>query len=233
MRRCARCNAEVSDNDNFCRGCGTQMTGENNSHTFKPQAEAQHSVSMSGLVPPEILAQGEHPVYETRPLLWPLSIGPIGVIILGLFIVAISGFASQSISGFVRQLELEPYFTQDVAQLVLAIIMFIGIAMLLAGLLRILTRWLRWRYTIYAVTDRRVLRQTGIIGKSYIDCPVSKVQTVYLDIPVLGRIFGYGTIRLATAGAAWVEMQWEGVKQPREAQRVLNEVIQQASGGTG
>lgn len=196
---------------------------------YRQPREAVGNAEERALVPSEVLTPGEHPIYGTRPLLRSLLIGPIGVVILGLTIVAVSGVAARlELEAYLAPLELEPYSTGDLVQLILTFIRFIGIAVSLAGLVRILIVWLRWRYTIYVVTDRRILRQTGIIGKSYVDCPLGKVHTVYLDIPILGRIFGYGTIRVATAGEAWIGMQWEGVGKPRRAQQVLSEAIQQA-----
>jgi membrane protein YdbS with pleckstrin-like domain len=198
----------------------------------RQHSEAVGNAEGQAVIPAEALASGEHTVYGTRPLLWSLLIGPTGVIILGLSIIAVSGFAARlELEPYFALLELEPYSARDVVQLILAVIRFTGIAVSLAGLVRILITWLRWRYTIYAITDRRILRQTGIIGKSYVDCPLGKVHTIYLDIPILGRIFGFGTIRVATAGAAWIGMQWDGVGQPRKAQQVLNELIQQSAIG--
>lgn len=102
---------------------------------------------------------------------------------------------------------------------------------MLLGIPWVLFLWLRWRYTVYAATNRRVLCQTGIISKSYVDCPLGKVQTVYLEVPIFGRINNFGTVRVATAGEARVEIEWKNVKEPMNAQRILNEIIDKFSHG--
>ena len=192
-----------------------ELTKEAKPYVVKPEAETLVSYGPK-LMPQEILATDEQPLYETRPLLWPRLIGPIILAMLGIVIYVVA-----------QQFELGmgADFVQRLAQSVLIVVGWLGIAALVFGLLSILWRWMRWRYTIYAVTNQRILRQSGVISKSYVDCSLSRVQSVFLEIPILGRIFGFGTIRIATAGTAGIEIEWKAVKQPRTVQRVLNEAI--------
>ena len=113
------------------------------------------------------------------------------------------------------------------------VVLYILGLLLVAGALWVFYRWLRWRYTIYAATNRRVLCQAGIVSKSYVDCPLGKVQTVYVEISAFGRMNNFGTVRVATAGEAKVEIEWRDVKSPTKAQRILNEIIDKHTRGTG
>jgi membrane protein YdbS with pleckstrin-like domain len=153
--------------------------------------------------PKHVLTEGEVPLFETRPLLWIRLMGPVLLIV---FFVAVLAVAS---AGFGATWLLYG----------------IGVVFLL-GIAWVFLIWLQWRYTIYAATNRRVLCQTGILSKSYVDCPLGKVQTVYLDVPLFGRMNNFGTVRVATAGEAKVEIEWRSVKDPLRTQRVLNEIIQ-------
>ncbi|MEE8469759.1 MAG: PH domain-containing protein [Dehalococcoidia bacterium] len=110
-------------------------------------------------------------------------------------------------------------------------ILYVLGAVLLFGAPWIFLKWLQWRYTIYAATNRRILCQTGIISKSYVDCPLDKVQTVYLEIPIFGRMNNFGTVRVATAGEVGVEIEWINVREPMKTQRALNEIIQKYGRG--
>lgn len=179
------------------------------------ESDKQHIVQP----PLEMLTTGERSLYEIRPLLWPYMARPSLLIIVGIIIAV-----------FAQQIQLE--FLRDIEELVslaliTSVIGWIGIALSCIGLLAILIRCLRWRFTVYTITNRRILRQTGIIAKSYVDCSLSKVQTLYLRIPILGRIFDFGTIHMATAGTNSTEMQWECVRHPRNTHRILNETIEQ------
>ena len=181
-------------------------------------AEEESQVQNATQPQQELLTIGEHAVYATRPLIWPSLIRPALLIITGITIFIVS-----------RQIQLEfPVEIEELisATLVTSIIGWFGLLVLCSGLLKMLIRFLRWRYTAYTITNRRILRQTGIIGKSYVDCSLGKVQTLYLSIPTLGRLLDFGTIRIATAGTDSTEIQWEGVRHPREAHRILNETIE-------
>ncbi len=191
-------------------------------HAKKGQLESGVEIAVGQgqmIVPQEIMITGEHPLYETRPLLWPFLVRPTLWIIVGIVITAV---AQQIQLEFIRVIE------EIISlELIRSIIWWIGITVLIIGLLGILTKYLRWRYTGYTVTNRRILHQTGVIGKSYTGCLMNKVQNLYLQIPILGRTFNFGTIRIATAGTSWIEMQWKYVKEPRKVYRILNEALEQ------
>jgi uncharacterized membrane protein YdbT with pleckstrin-like domain len=171
------------------------------------------------LLPPEILITGEYPLYETRPLLWPLLIRPGLVAVVGIIIMVIAPqLQLEFIHAIAEEIPLNP---------IRLFILWFGVALLVIGLFRILGRVLRWRNTVYTVTNRRLLRQTGIVGKSYVDCSLRRVQNVFMDVTILGRIFGFGTIRVATAGVAGIEIYWKNVREPLKVHRELNEAIEQ------
>ena len=173
------------------------------------------------LLPQQILTAGEQPLYETRPLLWPVLVRPALVTIVGIIILAIAP-------------QIPLVFIDSVVELlslnvILLIINWAGIVVSSAGLLGVLVRLLRWKHTAYTITNRRVLHQTGVLGKSYMDCSLSGIQNIYMDMTLFGRIFRFGTIRIATSGTAGIEIRWKNVKDPITFYRKLNEAIQQAT----
>jgi membrane protein YdbS with pleckstrin-like domain len=205
MAKCINCGAYVSESDKFCRNCGEKIVSEIPGHISEVETAFHED---SGIIPREILTEGEKISFEIRPVLWLWLVAPILGALLGIIISIAAQFLPES-----------------VPTVIITSITWLSIVILIIALIFILSAILRWRYTAYASTNRRIIRQTGIVGKSYIDCPLNKVQTVYLQIPVLGRIFDFGTIRFATAGAAWVEIDWENVRQPRKIQRILSEIM--------
>jgi len=205
MTKCMNCDAEVSETDRFCRSCGKEIARREASSPIETESVVYES---PGMIPREILAPGENLSFETRPVLWLFLVGPAMWAIIGIVIAIAAQF-----------------IPKDVPSAVITAITWLGVAIIIVALISIALRILRWRYTAYAATNRRIICQKGIIGKSYVDCPLQKVQTVYVQIPVLGRIFGFGTVRFATAGAAWIEIHWENVKEPRRVQRMLSEIM--------
>jgi len=184
------------------------------------ESKMQAVGSSAMLLPQQILTAGEHPLYETRPLLWPVLVRPALVTIVGIIILAIAPQIPLAfINSVVELLSLN---------VILSIISWAGIVVSFTGLLGVLVRFLRWKRTAYTITNRRALYQTRVLGKSYMDCSLSGIQNIYMDITFFGRIFGFGTIRMATSGTAGIEIRWKNVKDPITVYRRLNEAIQQS-----
>ena len=70
-----------------------------------------------------------------------------------------------------------------------------GIAVLLA-----IYEWLRLRSLEYGVTNKRVIFKKGIIGRQTEEMKIGSIETVEIDQGVLGRILGYGDVKLTGRG---------------------------------
>jgi uncharacterized membrane protein YdbT with pleckstrin-like domain len=64
-----------------------------------------------------------------------------------------------------------------------------------------LRAWIRRATTEFAITDRRVIYKSGLIRRHTLEMNRSKVESVDVDQPILGRVFGFGTIVLRGTGA--------------------------------
>jgi len=58
---------------------------------------------------------------------------------------------------------------------------------------------LRWQNDKFVVTNRRVIHASGIFSKNILDSSLNKINDVILQQSWMGRIFGYGTIKILTA----------------------------------
>ncbi len=65
----------------------------------------------------------------------------------------------------------------------------------LFGVIRNVADWLNERYII---TNRRVMEVQGIVNKHVTDSALEKVNDVELNQSVVGRVLGYGTVRIIT-----------------------------------
>lgn len=75
-----------------------------------------------------------------------------------------------------------------------------GIALLIAGLVAILTGMLRRNATEMAVTTRRVMIKTGLTSRRTIEMLLNKVESIEVSETTFGRIVGYGTIVVIGTG---------------------------------
>jgi hypothetical protein len=74
-----------------------------------------------------------------------------------------------------------------------------AIALLIVGLIIVAYRYWNWWATDYAVTNRRLLKVTGILNKRSTDSSLEKVNDAILTQPLLGRMLNYGDLEILTA----------------------------------
>ncbi len=93
---------------------------------------------------------------------------------------------------------------------VVSLVIFTGLTYVLEGRYWILLfdifplLYLLWEIMVrqsreYIVTDRRVVKQEGLFSKYSFDASLDKVNNVFHEQSLLGRVFGYGTVGLETA----------------------------------
>ena len=97
--------------------------------------------------------------------------------------------------------------------LLLAIPTF-GIALLAA-----IYEWIRLRSIEQGVTNRRVVRKTGIVSRQTEELRLASIETIDLHQTAWGRIFGFGDIVLTGRGES--SMIFGRLARPLEAKRAI------------
>ena len=57
-----------------------------------------------------------------------------------------------------------------------------------------------WRSRSWILTDRRLIRHTGVINIQERSIPLKNIQNVDYNASLLGRMLGYGNLRVESAG---------------------------------
>lgn len=81
------------------------------------------------------------------------------------------------------------------------------------------------RYNIWAVTNRRVIDECGIITHKAKESPIEKINNVDIVQTIMGRMFGYGKVQIQTAatyGESWIDY----VENPKELQDAILKQIE-------
>lgn len=79
---------------------------------------------------------------------------------------------------------------------------FIGVGIfIIVSLLITLWSLLVWHFQSYAIVDSGIHRRSGIIIKSHEHMRWDRVQTVEIEQRLFGRIFGFGSVKVDSAGA--------------------------------
>jgi len=130
--------------------------------------------------PDELLVEGERVVLHTHPH-WKMLIGPILVFLVT---VGVAAFLAAVVSA---------QSWAWIAWIALAVV-----AVVLVGRFTVLP-FVRWRTTHFVVTTRRVLVREGLVSRSGMDIPMTRINTVQFRHTVLERMLGCGTLVVESA----------------------------------
>jgi hypothetical protein len=95
----------------------------------------------------------------------------------------------------------------------------------LAGTLYLLWRYLNWRHDWFVATDKRFLLFYGFIRRKVAMMPLTKVTDMTFDRSIMGRIIGYGTFLLESAGQDQALGHIEYVPQAERHYRAICTVL--------
>lgn len=90
------------------------------------------------------------------------------------------------------------------------------------ALLSFWPRWLLYRYSRFEVTSRGVALQKGWLSRRRVEATYSKVTDVAVAQDILGRILGYGTITINTAGSNEAPVVFAGVPDPESVKATID-----------
>jgi uncharacterized membrane protein YdbT with pleckstrin-like domain len=112
------------------------------------------------------------------------------------------------------------YDTQTDARRDLAsILVIVGGLCLLIGAVLILSAWFHRWITEISVTTHRVIYKTGFIRRHTVEMNMDKVETVDVDQSILGRLLGFGTIRVRGTGQSIESLR--GIAHPIELRNAI------------
>jgi len=82
---------------------------------------------------------------------------------------------------------------------------------LLLGLILIIYVELARASTTYTITDRRVIKEVGILGKSTTSTIYKQITDVHMKQSFIQQLLGIGTIGINTAGTSGMEILIAGI----------------------
>ena len=78
-------------------------------------------------------------------------------------------------------------------------------------------KWLSLRCQENGVTNKRVIHKRGIISRTTDEMKLSSIETVDLDQSVMGRLLGFGTVRITGRGIS--DLVLKGIDDPLQVKR--------------
>lgn len=96
-----------------------------------------------------------------------------------------------------------------------------------AGLaaLRLCWQVMDWLSRVYVLTDRRIVTRGGVVRLSVYQAPLKNIQHTAVFAGMRERLFGLGTVGVATAGSDTFDSLWVMISQPHHVHRTVAEAV--------
>lgn len=166
------------------------------------------SIGTDALVPADLLDGGEIVILAIKPSLW---------------FVLFKSFRWLSATGFV--IVLAQWLGSGALPVPQAMVVQGAVAV--AGA-RLGFALLQWVSRLYILTNRRIMRLTGIFNVDLFECQLTRIQSTFLTLTWYERLTGVGTISFAVPGAGTVEVSWTHVNNPLELHERVRSAIHRA-----
>ena len=93
----------------------------------------------------------------------------------------------------------------------------LGLAWLVA-----IPKYMRLKCTEHGSTNKRVIIKTGFISRKTDEMRIKSIEKVVIEKTLMGRIFGYGSIRMTGKGVS--DMIFKGMSDPLEVKKTIESV---------
>ncbi|MEK6888640.1 MAG: PH domain-containing protein [Nanoarchaeota archaeon] len=156
----------------------------------------------------KVLDEHEKVLWEGKPKFWPFFLSGFAGVIFGLIFLVVGGiFVFAGVASGNYWFILLPHFWIGVA-------FVFGIPIYKA---------LVWKHTYYAVTNKRVLVQKGLIGRDFEMIDFDQITNAEVRVGLLDILFGRhsGSILLSTAGT-FTYVRMRQVQKPYTLSHVEN-----------
>jgi membrane protein YdbS with pleckstrin-like domain len=104
-------------------------------------------------------------------------------------------------------------------------------ALLVLGAGRVLVASLQWASKLYVLTNRRVLRFSGVFNVHLVECPLSRVATCGLALGPYSRVLSVGTVETSPTSEHFAAVRWEHVNQPEQVLAAVERAVRRSRNG--
>ena len=103
--------------------------------------------------------------------------------------------------------------------------------LLLVGIVWVGYNIVEWLSAHFGVTNMRVLRYEGLLRRSSSETLLKTLTDVRLEEPAIGRMLGFGNLRILTASGRAGEDDWRTVAKAKELRTAIQEQLAAVTGG--
>ncbi len=111
---------------------------------------------------------------------------------------------------------------------VIVAVIVIVLALVVGGM-----RYLKWRYIKYVLTNRRIIRERGVLSRDVESIELGRIQNTNVHRPLGDRFVGAGNIAIESAGEDGVELLYRVPRCEHFYAQLLEAIDGWRQGGAG
>jgi len=100
-----------------------------------------------------------------------------------------------------------------------------GVLLIVAALLHLAQRFVKWYSTNFVITTERCIYREGIVSKRGIEIPLDRINTIFFHQRLIERLFGAGTLHIESAGEMGIQ-KFKDVRDPMAVQNTLYQAME-------
>jgi len=99
-------------------------------------------------------------------------------------------------------------------------LLWVALAAFVVDLVATLARFVVWRTTTFAVSDKRVAYQSGLVSRRGVSIPLNRVNNVNFSQGVVDRMLNNGTVTIESAGQTG-DSVFENIPDPQTVRQMI------------
>jgi uncharacterized membrane protein YdbT with pleckstrin-like domain len=100
-------------------------------------------------------------------------------------------------------------------------IVYVVIALIVASMVWVVVRYLKWMTTNFVITSDRLIFRAGVISKMGIEIPLERVNTIHLNQTIFERMTGSGDLVIESGGEDG-QQRFTDVRRPDQVQKSIH-----------
>lgn len=172
---------------------------------------AAAAIDAAGAIPADVLDSSEIVEFSIKPSLWFIAIVSVRFVAICLVLAGLLALAARE--GWT------------------SVSAYTFLAFIWAAVGRVLVAGLQWASRLYVLTNRRVMRFSGVLHVTFTECPLRKVNQAHIKLSSFHRLVGMGTIRTVPVYDRLDRVNWEHVARPGPIYERLIAAIRRSQNG--
>lgn len=106
------------------------------------------------------------------------------------------------------------------------LLVYLAIALILASMIWVVIRYLKWITTNFVITSDRLIYRAGVIAKMGVEIPLERVNTVHFSQSIFERVTGSGDLLIESGGEDG-QQRFTDIRRPDRVQNLIHSQMEE------